>query len=225
MAERPPAPPIPRSTLRTALVMITPAGIRRNTFYWTLDTPPTGLTDLEACCNKALTVIGTDLKKILTTKVAIVKMEGRWYGPGTTGFEADSTIGALTGEMAASQPGGTGDDDDQGTADTLPDEVSLIVQKRTGNTGRSAYGRWFFCGLSENVQNAGKVDVQAVGLCRNFANSLSNDITVTGGFATIMHARHWDKKNNTMRPITKCYAVATMGSRIDRRRPHQMNRL
>lgn len=224
MAETPPpAPPIPRSTIVCDLVTETPWALRRNRFYFTSDNAPTGLTDLEHICNRVMAVYSPLLKVMQTTQVKQLRVEGRWYGPGTTGWEANSTSAAVAGTLPAVTPNSETDAEDS-MMDTLPDEVCLIIQKRTGNTGRSKYGRWFFTGLSEKVQNAGQVDQEMIANAKTLAASLSDDITVSTGFATVLHARHWDKKNNVMLPITKCYVVRAIGTRKDRRRPLKLER-
>lgn len=214
----------PRPCLVADLVTRTPWSERRNRFYFTSDTPLTGLSDVEACCNNIFVTYATLYKKLTTTQVQHVRVEGRWYGGGTSELEGNSTLPEMQGELSAVTPGSESDEEDI-TPDTLPDEVSLIIQKRTGNSGRNNRGRWFFCGLGESVQNAGIIDVAMYGPVKTFANKLSDNITVSGAFSTVLHARHFDQKGGELDPITKCYAIRVLGTRKDRRSPLKLERL
>jgi hypothetical protein len=215
----------PVNTLVADMVTRTPWGERRNRFYFEPTVSPTGITQLEAIMNRLHAVISALAIEIMSNQCSVVRWEGRFYGTGSSEFEANSTTAAQPGNHIAVTPNSTTDETSSYTADTLPDEACLIVQKRTGTIGRSKRGRWFFCGLSEVMQNAGEIDIEYRGQAIDLANGLSSDVTVTSGFSTILHARHYDHKNNMMLPITKCYAIRTLGSRRDRRAPLRLSRL
>lgn len=217
--------PVPRPCLVTDMCVQTPWSLRRSRFYWNLTVAPTGITQIEACCNRLMAVYGTLFANLMTMQVSIVRFEGRWFGPGTQGFEGNSTVGAIQGANTAATPGLDDPPETDVQPDTLPDEVCLIVQKRTGNTSRSKNGRWFFSGLTEKIQNAGLIEPEWIGTCTTLANALSTDVTVSSGFSTVMNARHWDQKNSDLLPITKCYALRVMGTRRDRRNPLKLERL
>lgn len=216
---------VPRPCLVIDLVTRTHWASRRNRFYFEATVAPTGLTQLEACCNAVLTKIGSAWSAIMTTQAKIERAEGRWYGAGTAGFEANSTINGIQGALLGVTPGSPTDATSDSLADTLPDEVVLILQKRTGNTGRSQMGRWFISGLSEQVQNHGIIDAEMVGDIRGIADLMTENITVTGGFSSVLSHRHWNRKANTLMPITKCYAIRAIGTRKDRRRPLTLERV
>jgi hypothetical protein len=171
-----------------------------------------------------MAVVPTVLVQFMSTQCSVERAEGRWYGGGSENFEANSTVARQVGALTAVTPNSPSDESDS-LPDTLPDEVCIIVQKRTGNTGRAKRGRWFFCGLSEQMQNAGEVDFQYRDDVKSFADLLSTSIVVTTGFSTTLNARHYDRKDNILMPITKCYALRTMGSRRDRRSPLRLTRL
>lgn len=216
---------LPRPCIVTDLVMKTPWGYRRNRFYWEATVQPTGITQLEAICNRVHAVISPQVAVLCTTQIEIERMEGRYFGTGTTGFEGNSTTASVQGEFAAVTPGSATDESESSIADTMPDESVLIIQKRTGNTSRSKNGRWFFSGLSEQMQNAGIIDPEMTANAKALADLLSTDITVSVGFSTVLHARHFDQKNSNLLPITKCYALRVIGTRKDRRRPLKLERL
>lgn len=215
---------LPSSTLVADMCVQTPWALRRNRFYFSPTVPPGGITQVEACMNRLMAVYAPVFAPIMTTQVKILRFEGQWFGGGGSGFEGNSTVGAVSGTWAAVQPNSSTDLDDQ-LPDTLPDEASLIIQKRTGNRARSKNGRWFFCGLSEQMQNAGQIDAQQTGLAITIATLLSDDVTVSSGFSTVLHARHYDHKNSALLPITKCYAIRTLGTRRDRRGPLRLERI
>ena len=218
--------PIPRPCVVTDLVTDTTFKLRRTRFFWTTDVAPTGITDLEAICNRLMAVIPPLLAPMMTTQAKMLRFEGKWYGPGTSGWEGNSTVAAVPGENPAVTPGSETEAEEgiELVADTLPDEVSMVIQKRTGNTGRSQMGRWFFTGLSEKINNHGRLTSTWVATAKNIANALSADVTVSGAYATVLHARHYDQKNSVLMPITKCYVLRTLGTRLDRRRPLEMER-
>lgn len=216
---------LPNNVLVTDMVTRTPWSERRNRFYWDLSVAPTGLTQIESCCNRLHVIISDEVIGFLTTQCYVERWEGRWYGSGGAQFEANSTTAAKQGLVTAVTPGSVSDETLSAVADTLPDEAALIVQKRTGQAGRTKRGRWFFSGLSEQCQNAGEIDIEWRQTFKDFANVLSNDVTVSTGFSTVMHARHLDNKNSVLEPITKCYAIRTLGTRKDRRKPLTLSRL
>jgi hypothetical protein len=199
---------------------------RRCRFFWDLSVAPTGLTQIEACCNRLMAQYPPFFTPYLSNQTFITRFEGRWYGGGGAAFEGNSTVAAVQGGLTTVIPNSGADaTGSSGQADTLPDEACLIIQKRTGLTGRSNYGRWFIPGLGEAIQNAGEIDVEYRGLIKVTADSLSTDVVVSTGFSTVMHARHYNRKTNALIPITKCYAIQTLGSRRDRRRPLRLSRI
>lgn len=218
--------PIPRPCIVADMVVDTSWGIRRNRFYFEADIPPAGITDLEAMMNRLMAVYCPLFITKMTSQCKILRFEGRWYGAGTTGWEGNSTVSAETGTNAAVTPGSTSEAEGEADilTDTLPDEVSVIIQKRTGNTGPSQMGRWFFTGFSEKLNNHGVIAVNWIAGLKAIADLLSTDVTVTGAFSTVMHPRHYNQKANSLMPITKCYVLKTLGTRKDRRRPLALER-
>lgn len=217
--------PIPPSTLVTDMVIQTPWAERRCRFYWEVSAPPTTLTHLEAICDRLMGTVAVNFKAIMTTQVFITRFEGRWYGTGTTTFEANSTVASAQGTFTAVQPNSGSDSTTSNVSDTLPDEACLIIQKRTGTIGRAAMGRWFVPGLSEQMQNAGEVDIEFRTLAKTLADTCSSSVTVSTGFSTILNPRHYNRKTNALMVITKCYALRTIGTRRDRRKPLRLSRL
>ena len=106
--------------------------------------------------------------------------------------------------------------------DIMPDDTCLVIQKKTGLKGRANQGRLFIGGISETIQYAGEVSAAYATQAKTLAAKVNTDITVSGsGFTTVLHARHWNRKANQMKPITKVYVVKAIGSRMDRR-PKQL---
>lgn len=216
--------PLPSQTIVADIVIATPWAERRCRNYYQPDIPPSNLTQLEAVANAILLHYQTSWASLSTTQCWMRRVESRFYGGPSNEFEANSTGGGTQGSAPAATPGGGSDDGT--TVDTLADEHSLIVQIRTGQSGRSKRGRRFICGLSEKVQNAGKISMGFIAACKSFADKFPADVTVNAsGLSTALHARHYDRKNSVLVPITKAYALATLGSRIDRRNPLRLSRL
>lgn len=206
---------IPSPVLVMDLVTKMPSGEYRNRFYFEATIYPTTIPQLEACCNRVMSVYTTLLSALCTTQVSFTKVEGRAYGVGGTEFEANSTSPEVAGGITAVAPNSPSEDGS--LPDTFGADVVLIVQKRTGKVGRQKRGRWFFCGLSEQLANNGLIIDDVLVNVKGLADGLSNTVTVTSGFSTVLNPRHWDRKGNTLEPITKCYAIRNLGSRDDRR--------
>lgn len=66
------------------------------------------------------------------------------------------------------------------TGDSLPNNVSLAISLRTGLTGRSARGRWFWYGFTEGQVDASRVNPTTVGILQGALTQLLADITALG---------------------------------------------
>lgn len=122
-------------------------------------------------------------------------------GPGGDFFEGVSTHAAAPGTIA--------------TQDTLPPEAALIIRRRTGQQGRDKRGRMFIGCIAEGIQTDGVIDVANVAAARAVAGFFGADRTFGG---IVNHARHWDRKTNTMIAISACVAMRHLGTRRDRNR-------
>jgi hypothetical protein len=96
----------------------------------------------------------------------------------------------------------------------LPMYSALIIQKTTEKFGRSKRGRFFVPLISEQAQHDGIIDTLNASTCRELADIFQTDREIGTGTAS---ARHWDRKNNTFDPITRCYPLDVLGTRRDRK--------
>lgn len=99
-----------------------------------------------------------------------------------------------------------------GTAEALPRQDCIVIQRRTASFGRSYQGRIFLSGIAEAVQTNGEISNASRADAKEVATFLGADRT----FNVPFHARHWNRKMNTFVPISACYAVIELKSRRDR---------
>lgn len=66
------------------------------------------------------------------------------------------------------------------TGDSLPNNVALALSLRTGLTGRSARGRWFWYGFVEGQVDASRVNPTTVGILQGAMTQLLTDISALG---------------------------------------------
>jgi hypothetical protein len=98
--------------------------------------------------------------------------------------------------------------------ESLPAYSALIIQKTTSKHGRSKRGRMFVPLISEQIQHDGFIDTLNRTACRELADIFQTDRPIGAGTAS---ARHWDRKNNKLEVITRCYPLDVLGTRRDRK--------
>jgi len=69
---------------------------------------------------------------------------------------------------------------------SVPNNVSFCVSLRTGLTGRSARGRWFWAGLGEGQVTGNNVDTGVATAIVAAIDALLNTITAIGGSPVIV---------------------------------------
>lgn len=218
--------PIPTPTIVADLVVKTKWAYRRNRLYYEPTANPGDEIALGHCADAIFNAFKDDIVLLMPDEHYFQRVECRFYGPGSTGFFANSSVAPVVGDIETPDENTTASDIYSASEDILPDEVSLIIQKKTGLTGRANQGRLFLTGLSERVNFAGEVSAGYRGSAATVAALVATDVSVSvGAFVSVLHARHWNRKTNDMKPITKTYVVNGMGSRRDRRRPVPMERL
>lgn len=218
-------PAIPTPTITADLCIKTKWGTRKSRLFYEPETLPTDEIQLGACATAIFTKFGDKIIEVLPDEHQFVAVECVFYGPGGEGFVANSSQDPLDGSLSTPDENTPESDGAGDSEDILPDECALIIQRRTGKRGRSKYGRLYIGGLSEKIQYAGEISSAYRAECVAIATAVPQDIAVAGAFTSVLHARHWDRKNNVMEPVTKAYAVNGIGSRRDRRRPTPMSRL
>lgn len=227
MAERPPQPPIPAPILTADLCILTKHKMIRSRTYWSSDTAPENETQLTVIADAIKTAFNAVIIALLPDSHYFQRVECRWYGAGDSAFFANSTSAASQGSIDAPDNNDSlSDGAGSLSEDIMPDDTCLIIQKKTGLKGRANQGRIFFGGLAENVNYAGEVSSPFEANAKALAAKLNTDINVAGsGYTTVLHGRHWNRKVNQMKAITKVYVVKGIGSRMDRRPKTLMERL
>jgi len=220
-------PAIPTPCVAFDLCILTKHAIRRSRLYYEFDgAPPTNEVQLGACCEHVKSQFGPAIAELLPDCHRFEKVEGTYFGAGGSGFVAASTSAAVDGELTS--PDSLTEDEaiEGGSEDVMPDEAALIIQRRTGMRGRQNYGRLFLSGLSERINFAGQVTPDFHGLAKAVAALVPADMNVAAeDYTGLMHARHWNRKDNILMPVTKAYVVGAIGTRKDRRPPLTLERL
>lgn len=208
--------------IRAVLITRTLRRPNHNTLYYHPDIPPTRQAHIKAIANQIDSHFRAALEGCLTDACKVVAVAAYYNGPADLFLEATSS----TGETA-----GTGGGDDNEAVDTLPDETAAVIRKLTGLAGREDRGRLFISGLPESYNDEGLLNTDGQTAVKAFANLIPGDIDIEyeynpsngevseDSFATQIHARHWNRKENVLRPIIGCLTNTVLMSRADRRAP------
>lgn len=211
-----PAPQIPNGSLVADIVIGTPYRHLRSRLYYVSDTAPETESNLVVIADAIKSHLTPTLPALLPDTNAFNRVEVKYYGAGDTLIFAQSSAAAGFGLIDA--PDAQDEDGGSESEDIMPTETALIIQRKTGFRGRSNQGRIFIGGIAETVQMRGLIANDFIAPVKTFAAKLNVDINVAGsGFTSVLHARHWNRKTNVLRPVTKIYVVAGTGTRRDRR--------
>jgi hypothetical protein len=168
------------------------------TTYWLPGTHPTTGADMTSVANAAHTNIGNAIAACITDEGVSVGTRAKFLDGGTF-LEGWSTSASIPGEIG----GGA-----------MPLEVCAIIRKSTSQGGREHRGRWFLGCLGEDTNTDGRIDIADSAPFRALATILGADVNLAA--AGMSHARHWDRKHNTLDVITLCTAMAALLTRNDR---------
>lgn len=190
--------------LITDLITKTENRLCRSRLYWVPDTPPTSSTNMVTLANSVMANYATVLPAILSPLCYFFGVYVRWTDPAVE-LDGYSTSTAIVGTGGVS------------TTVSLPDEVCMEVQRRTGLTGRQNRGRLFFSGIASPMNDGGLLTPAARVNLIALAAKIGPDQT----FAPIglCHARHFDRKDNVLKGVQAARATSVFVSRRDRRRP------
>lgn len=218
-----PTPTIP-SCFLGRLIVNAPGMVITNTMYYACTPAPTTLGELRVIGNAIFNAWATPLKAIYGSNVTLDGMWCSWQTGAGSSLEDTTTSGAVAGTVSEALLG----EETSSSADDLPAATALVIKKLTGQAGPNKRGRWFFGGCSEELQEHGEIinsyRDRVLAVCAIGAM----DITVAAGgtyAGCTAHARHWDRKTNTLVPIAVCRAVVVMSSRRDRRSPRPVNQI
>lgn len=196
---------LPVNTLELSVFVSTPHGQWTNRLYYEPASALPADTDMIAVANAFFTLLQPKYTPILCATAAFAGIKAR-YVSATVDIEGYSTSAAVNGDV-----------DDSGI---LPDQDCLEIRRLTAKPGRDNRGRIFISGIPETIQTDGLLATGFYTATQDLASSLGAD--VTGGVATF-HARHWNRKTNTMVVVTQCRPLVRLVSRRDRakRLPYQ----
>jgi len=105
-----------------------------------------------------------------------------------------------------------------GTAvtDPLPEDVAVVVRKKTANTTRDGSGRWYFAGttsadtIGSYLNSTGISDWQGVAVAAK---------SVVSAGSIVLSPAHFSPKTGLLYPILETPVVALLGTRRRRRGP------
>lgn len=158
------------------------------------------LSTIAAYANSFMTAFTAGTSAMLAENSRFAKVTLKWVSGGNE-VEGDSTLPSVPGTAAG---------------DTLPEEVVVCIQRRTGQIGRNKRGRIFFPYIPEAYQQDGNLMGLGVSAATGLAAMVRNKVTHSGG--------QWepqtpDWKTGVLVPVVQAGYVEQLCSRRDRRDP------
>jgi len=146
---------------------------------------------------------------------SLTATRAQWYGVADDGYHAAYGNGAaVAGDKTIATASS-----DIGESDALPDWDALLITRNTDSRLRERRGRLFIPCLSEDFSKGGILQPEAFTAANALAAFVSNDQTAGPG---TWHARHWNKKANTLHVVTQAKVMQTLTTRTDRK-PRGLN--
>lgn len=168
--------------------------------YYELGAAPAG--DLQVFTQSFANAIHDEFEAALQ---AILTDEAEFAGVqltvnvGGVAYSASSNNGAVAGTI--------------NTTDELPNNVAVVIQKRTAQPGKSGRGRFYIGCVPESFVDSNAVDPAAQALYNTFAEHVNATIVVSGISCA---PRHHSKKLNALYPIVQLKVVRYVGRRDKR---------
>jgi len=216
-----PSPVLPDGTIRAILVTRTIRRPCHNILYYETTVPPTRQRHIDAIAKGLDDAWRPVIRACITSETMYVTTQAYYHGASDAFFEAASTTGEEAGLVSGGSDGDT----------TLPDEVCMVWRKLTGLGGREDRGRMFLSGISETFNDEGLLNGTGQVAAQGVRSGLPEDIGVSytfdaengeteaDSFEATLHARHWNRKDNVLRPIIGAQINTVLLSRRDRRAP------
>lgn len=201
----------PQPILVVKVVYSSPSRQMTNPSYWTLDEPPTTQAAMNQISTAADAVFGPLMKNVMPDTCTYDGVTCLYLNGGNQ-FFGSSEVSAGTGSIGGPP---------------LPDQNAVVLAKETGKYGRQYLGRYFIGCVPQDVvsltdTNQVVADVDIRGRYYALASAYGADQSF-GSHAG--HARHWDRKSNTLVPVTKVYLRSKFASQRKRRRHEPDNLL
>jgi len=175
-----------------------------NISFWEVEDEPTTQADITAIAVAASTQMAAVYIPVMNENVNWVGVTAK-YLSGTGILFSSDTTGAGPGTR---------------NSGALPDQTAWTIDKQTAQYGRQYVGRYFIGGmdidcLSASSPNETDTTAPAHTAMRALADFFGADKTFG---ASTCHARHWDRKSNSLIPVTKCAVRSKIASQRRRRR-------
>lgn len=142
---------------------------------------------------------------------AVINPEITWLGVRARYLSPASDIEAYSSEASAAGLHVSGD--------TEPEEVAVVIQKRTHAPGRDARGRCFFPHVPSDALDGSAIITVERAKYLTIANHMED--TLLSAETPDLQPIHWSRKTGTVHPITECRVDGEVKSRRDRREPRR----
>lgn len=195
-----PAPVIPNPVLIFVARVLTLNGAFANISYWEPTSSITTSAALNTMCNDFNTAFSALYAAVMNTGTRYIGCEVTYKNGATL---LNGSKGVIVAGTLANTP--------------VSDQNAVVIRKLTGKAGRQNRGRYFIGGMDSSCFDLDLPDEVAAAMVtpyRNLAAAYGADKTLNG---QVVHARHWDRKNNQLVPITECKISSRIASRDDRR--------
>lgn len=199
-------PVIPKPVMVTKVSCTTKASAFSNLLYYE---PPSGITtqaQMTAVAHAAFASLSAVYAPCMSDTAKFQSVECT-YNTGALELIGTSTQAAVPGSMG-SLP--------------MPDQNAVVIRKQTQKPGRQNRGRFYIGGLDQGVisyDEPNEIEVTVIGVFQALAAALVADQTWD---ALLFHARHWDRKDNSL-VVIAAGAVSTRFATQRARRRHSQD--
>jgi len=178
-------------------------------FYFYNDATP-DLENITQYADFILAKVKASLRAVIPVYVTLQPLTVRTRGGGLD-IEDTSTEAGVTGLFL------DGDLVEDEETDVLPEGDQIVIQRRTGQAGRSKRGRVFLPFVPEGLVDNSTLNSQGLPLYKTIATKFSQPIDC--GALGILTPMTKDYKNSELLPISHCRVVSEVCTRRDRRAP------
>jgi hypothetical protein len=197
-----PGPIIPKPVVTMVFYVTTKAGQFANVTFWSASPAPASVGDVQAIADAASAIMAPLYIAAIHSSAAYAGVHAK-YEDGTHIYEADSSSGTGIGTV-----GGT----------AVSDQNAAVLRKYTGLAKPRNRGRWFVSGMSSlnfASTNPDEIDSAYYASYEAIVAAFTADMTAGG---SVLHARHWNRTDNVLVPISYGKVSTRVASRDDRRR-------
>jgi hypothetical protein len=194
---------IPEPVFIMTVHCTTKQGYFSNVSYWEASTPPTTSSNVDAMCAAAAVILAPLYSAVMNFQAKFQGITAIYKASPSEVVGSDSTH-EVDGTLATAK---------------MSDQNAVVIRKLTGMAGRQNQGRFFVGGLDAAIVDTNAEDEIDPGdpltAFRAIASAYGADMNM--GYS-VCHARHWNRRDNILQPITECRVSSRIASRRDRRR-------